>query len=158
MKAFLRKHWILLFIPFGVAVDQITKSIAELQLSGMGDVWVIDNFFSFTLAYNTGAAWGMFAGQRWFLIGGPLLVLILCTIFYFQSKKIHLNIGLIVIMTGAIGNLIDRIATGAVVDFLRFLPFGYDFPVFNFADMCITLGCIYMMICLFFEKEDLKNA
>ena len=149
-----KKHALLLLIPFGVLVDQVTKVIAENFLSQTGSVSIIDGFFSFTLAYNTGAAWGLFSGERWFLIGVPILIIIASAGFYFKNKKTAINVGLIIVITGAIGNLIDRVRTGEVIDFLDFIVFGYDFPVFNFADMCITLGCIYLIIYTLFEKED----
>lgn len=157
MKHGVKKHWLLLIIPFGIMLDQLTKYVAELKLSLSGPISIIEGFFSFNLAYNTGAAWGLFSGQKWFLIGMPLLIIIAGFIYYFKSKKFYFNLGLLVVITGALGNLIDRVLTGRVVDFLDFIVFGYDFPVFNLADICITLGSIFLAIYLTFEKEEIKN-
>ena len=157
MKKQRNKFWLLTIIPIGVILDQVTKLIAENILSQTGEITIIENFFSFHLAYNTGAAWGLFAGARWFLIGSPILIILVALVVFWKSKKYFFNLGLVVVLTGALGNLIDRIFIGHVVDFLDFLIFNYDFPVFNVADMFITLGSIYLAIYLIFEKEEKKE-
>jgi len=112
----------------------------------------------FRLAHhrNTGAAWSMLEGQTWFfllVLGLFLVVLILMIRKKWFTKKAEL-LALAVILGGALGNAVDRIfRSGEVVDMIKF-HFWMDFPTFNVADICITLGCAFLMVyVIFFDKE-----
>ena len=118
---------------------------------------IIINFFSITKVYNNGASWNLFAGYRVILIIITLIMLAL--LIYYQNKFILnkrniLAFGLL--YGGIIGNLIDRIIYGYVIDFLDFTIFGYDFPVFNFADIFIVSG-IFLLIIAIYKKEDVNE-
>lgn len=103
---------------------------------------------------NRGAAWGMLAGHMWFFIPMTLLVVGAIITYYHREKLSRKGqvIGLACILAGALGNFVDRIRLGYVVDMFR-LEF-IDFPVFNFADACLTVGAILLIIdALFLERE-----
>jgi signal peptidase II len=99
--------------------------------------------FSLNLVFNTGAAWGLFQGHpgllfllRLFIIGG------FGTYFYLRQKIVFQTIAFGLIAVGAIGNSVDYLLHGCVVDFFHFVFWGHSFPIFNIADSCITLGTI----------------
>lgn len=131
-------------------LDQMTKILIETFLK-TGEVFVvIKDFFSLTRVYNTGAAFSILEGRVWFLSLLSVFVLIILL----KMSKDFVNNGrntraFGMLFGGIFGNLSDRLFLGMVRDFLKFRIFGYNFPVFNVADMCITVGIgflIYGMI------------
>ena len=141
---------ILYLVAFLVIVigDQVTKIIVDHTLSLGGSYAIIDNFFYFTYAHNTGAAWGMLAGEiSLFLIVS--VVAAIGIIYYFMKSESYQKLtrfGLVLVFGGLIGNLIDRLAFGYVRDFIDFIIFGYNFPIFNVADMAITIGMALVIL------------
>lgn len=135
-----------------VAADQITKALVAAHIQyPYGHVPVIGNFFDLVHWHNTGGAWGAFSGATWLLTVFSVLCALVLLYFYASAKPVFLRLSLILIVAGATGNLIDRIRVGYVVDFLSFYNlFGYSFPAFNVADICITAGCIGMLIYVLF--------
>ena len=150
--------WGIVIIISCIGLDQITKAIARTSLKPKGSIKIIDNFFSFTYVENKGGAWGSFSGKLWLFI--IITVCALGIMFYllkdFDIKNNTLySVSLCLIIAGAIGNFIDRLALKYVTDFLDFYIFGYDFPVFNVADICITIGVAMLIIqILFFSKTE----
>lgn len=140
-----------------IAVDQLTKFWAVAQLHNANRVIpLIDGVFEFRYAENPGVAFSMLEGQRWIFI--PITVVI-CGILLIVMLRSPLrrytlfNVTCMLILSGAIGNLIDRIAYGYVIDFLYFRLI--DFPIFNFADCCVVIGAILLFIFIIFVmKED----
>lgn len=140
--------------------DQIIKFFVSTNLKEIGSVSVIDNLLSFTYVENNGVAFGSFAGNRWIFVVLTTALIAAILIYMFKkkpkSKLFYASVALVV--GGGIGNLIDRIFYGYVIDYisLSFFP-----PVCNFADYCITVGTVLLMIyVLFFTstgKKDLKN-
>lgn len=156
---------------FLVLLDQILKSICVVSYNnGWNETTVIKDFFYLTFSLNDGAGFSFGAGTTW---GQPLFKALTCVslvIFYiyyiYVCKKnyILLRISLILIIGGTIGNFIDRIAFGHVVDFISFVFGSYKFPIFNFADIYLTIGVILLIIhYLFldnnaiFKKDDKKR-
>ena len=141
---------ILYLVAFLVIVigDQVTKIIVDHTLSLGASYAIIDNFFYFTYAHNTGAAWGMLAGKiSLFLIVS--VVAAIGIIYYFMKSESYQKLtrfGLVLVFGGLIGNLIDRLAFGYVRDFIDFIIFGYNFPIFNVADMAITIGMALVIL------------
>lgn len=134
-------------------LDQIIKYFVSADLKLMGSVTVIDNILNFTYVENRGVAFGMFSGMRWVFIA--LTALLICAIIIYmfkrkpQSKLFYVCVALII--GGGIGNLIDRIFYGYVIDYISLSFFS---PVCNFADYCITIGTALLVIyVLFFSKE-----
>ncbi|MCR5704096.1 MAG: signal peptidase II [Eubacterium sp.] len=160
------------FILVFTFIDQFTKYLASSRLKVSGkEIKVIPKVLSFYYLNggNRGAAWGLFSGKTSFLI--LFTVVILMILFHFVwniYRKIEFNyslkltkliilqylIGLII--AGAVGNIIDRVRYGAVIDFIRFTFI--NFPIFNVADIYVTVSCfLIVIICLFFISEDEFN-
>lgn len=140
-----------------VGLDQLIKWIITLTIPYGHAVSVIDDFFWISHVLNTGAAWGVFSDYTWLL---SCVTFVACLILgYFIAVSTHkwFTASYVMILSGALGNLVDRIFRGEVVDFLTFRFGTYDFPSFNVADICITCGCILLMILvLFATKEEHK--
>lgn len=147
-------------LGFLIAIDQITKYSFKALFIKQGATEVIGNFFSLTYTENTGAAWSFLAGVSWAQTFFKILTaasLVLFVLFYFYAfKKDYewLKIALVFIIAGTIGNFIDRLLLNYVIDFLSFNFWGWDFPVFNFADSCLTVGVIMLIIHYCFIDSD----
>lgn len=140
--------------------DQIIKIIVIGTMSINSGVSIIDNFFSITYVENDGAAWSIFSGNRIFLIIISIIALILIYLYFFKNqnlKKFEL-INYSILIGGIFGNLLDRIKFGKVIDYLDFKIFGYNFPVFNFADICIVVSVILLLIYNIINRNEYKNA
>jgi len=141
---------IILFI-----VDQISKILAVKLIDINHSIEVIKNFFYLTYTHNTGAAFSILMGKRIFLI--LIAVVILIAIFnYLRKNKIESKVEKIafsLVIGGSIGNLLDRIVRGYVIDFLDFKIFGYNFPIFNLADTFIVIGVFLLLIITLTRKE-----
>ena len=146
-----------------VVLDQYTKSLAEATLTGVGSIYVTP-LLNWTLSYNTGAAFSLFSQfdgwQRWFLSSVSLMVSIVLVIWIKQQERVLSALAMTFILGGAVGNLIDRLATGAVVDFISVHYQQYYFAIFNVADAAVSIGAILLLIDWFFfenrepEKKD----
>ena len=140
-----------------VGFDQWTKYLATATLKGTSGKEVIPNIFSFYYSENRGAAFGMLHGKQVFLMITTMLILIGILYLYMKvpTKKRYIPIHIICItlVSGAIGNFIDRFLLGYVVDFLYFKLI--DFPIFNVADCYVTISaaCLVFFF-LFYYKED----
>ena len=137
-----------------VAVDQITKYVVSHHLTHGQKNPVIEGFFYLTHCSNTGGAWSMFSGNA-FILGMVSLIAVLLIagiIFYCKNTLAAFSLG--AILAGALGNMIDRFLHGYVIDFLDFIIFGYDFPVFNVADICVVCGGIGLILAVFLTGSD----
>ncbi len=137
-----------LFILFLILLDQITKSIIENNFSLYESLYV-NNLFSLTFIVNYGFAFGFLNNPELNQI--IVIIIILIVIFYIGSlmlvnKSKSISLSFAVIIAGAIGNLVDRIIRGYVVDFLDFNIANYHWPAFNLADSYISIGFIVIMI------------
>ncbi|HZJ56889.1 MAG TPA: signal peptidase II [Clostridia bacterium] len=148
-----------ILIIFGIVLlDRISKYLAIVYLKDIGSIEIIKGVFSLTYVENRGAAFGILQNQRWFFIILTVVVGIGIIYFMFTQSNIEslLRISLSMILAGAIGNLIDRIRFGYVVDMLHFTLI--DFPVFNVADCFVVAGTILLAFYTLFiadkpEKE-----
>lgn len=149
----------LLAIFIFVAIDQISKSIIVSTMKLSQKIVLIDNFFSITHVRNYGAGFSLLQNARLFLSVVSIVAILVLTYMLIRSdrKEKALNVSYLFIISGAIGNLIDRLRNGYVVDFLDFIIFGYDYPVFNIADCFITVGCFMMIIIVLLENKRAKN-
>lgn len=125
-----------------VGGDQLTKMIVDHNLQLGGAYSIIENFFYFTYFHNTGAAWGIFQGHLNLFYVVAVIAAVGIVYYFVQSEAYQklTRFGLVLVFCGMIGNLIDRIVFGYVRDFIGFIIFGYNFPIFNVADMAITIG------------------
>ncbi len=141
-----------------VGLDQWFKYLAIVFLKGNPATVLIDGVLELVYVENTGAAFSMLANQRWFFIVVTSIVLLFLLALILSGRyRTHalLNISFCLVLAGGIGNLIDRIVYGYVVDYIYFK--WIDFPVFNFADCCLVVGAIVMLIFFFFVYEDTKS-
>ena len=149
-----------LFIVCGlVFIDQYTKSIILAYIDLNESIPVIKDFFNITYVQNYGAGFSIMQNATTtFYIITPICLCIFGYLLYKTKKSEYLSkIALLLMIGGTIGNFIDRIVRIYVVDFLDFYIFGWDFPVFNFADMCLTVGVILYIIIVLTEKKDAKD-
>ena len=149
--------WILIIVG-SVILDQATKMIVVNTMDYGQSIVLIKNIFSFQYIHNYGAAWGMFSNHRWIFMVVTTVALIAMPIILYRYRKLHFlfSLSLSLFIGGAIGNMIDRVFLGYVVDFLQFTFI--DFPIFNVADICVVCGAIIMMIyVIFFDKELLTD-
>ena len=148
------KHLIIicLLVILVFAIDLISKTIANTKLSVLTRNEVIDNFFYITLCYNTGGAWRIFSGHALLLALVSLVALSIVIYTMFKAKSKFYLYSCALFIGGLLGNLFDRIVYGKVIDFLDFIIFGYDFPIFNVADCFICIGVALMFISII--KED----
>ncbi len=146
-------------IAVGIAIaviDQIIKFFVSNNLKPIGSINVIDNLLTLTYVENRGVAFGMFTDMRWIFVALTSIMLFLIIFYMFKKrptgKMFYVSAALII--GGGIGNLIDRIFNGYVIDYLSlsFFP-----PVCNFADYCITIGTVLLVIYLLFFSDVFKN-
>jgi len=141
-------------------VDQVIKNVLISVLSVGSSISVIDGFFSITILQNTGAAFSILSSNTLLLILISVLALNLIYFFLIRGKQLNNFEEIIygILIGGIIGNLIDRVVHGSVIDYLDFNLFGYNFPVFNFADICIVISIILIIISICKgEKDGVSN-
>jgi len=132
-----------------VSLDQLTKWLAETALT-YGERINIFPMFDLTLVYNTGAAFSFLASgsgwQRWVLIAIAIVAIIFMSwLLKHEHKRTLSALSLTLILSGAIGNLIDRVLLGHVIDFLLFYRHNWYFPAFNIADIAISVGAVLLV-------------
>ena len=147
---------IYIIIIIGLVLDRITKLWAVNSLMGQKDITIIKDFFDLSYLENRGAAFGIFQGKAYLLAAVTLVILVFLFVNYLRSKnktKIFTwSTGLII--SGAVGNLIDRLTLGYVVDFVTLhYKNSYYFPSFNVADMCITFGTGLLILYILKEAD-----
>jgi signal peptidase II len=144
-----------------LVLDQLTKMIVDRTMSLHESIPIIDGFFSLTYVRNTGAAFGIFSGSHEafrlpFLILVSLLALgfVVVMLKRLRDDETGLITALSLIIGGAIGNLVDRVLYGEVIDFLDFYWSHYHWPAFNVADSCITIGVLITLFYLIRAKGE----
>ncbi len=147
---------IMLFSMIIFIIDQIVKLIVGFSLELNTSITVFNNFFYISNVHNYGAAFSILYGNRVFLVIVSIITLVLVYYFLLKNKKFSwFNIIFYSLLIGGIlGNLFDRIIYGYVVDYLDFYIFGYNFPIFNVADMCIVVAVILAMIDIIRSEND----
>lgn len=146
---------IVLISLIGLVIDVISKQIVVHNMIEYQSIPIIDSFFSITYAKNTGIAFSMLDGNVGFIV--VMTIFILFLVFRYVKvnelrKRERVCYG--IVLAGAIGNLIDRIVYGYVIDFFDFTIFGYSFPIFNIADIMIVVGIFLLLIFSFVEGRD----
>lgn len=145
-------HWEKLLFVGLIAFDQLTKYFVAARMTPGESVQVIKNFFNITYVLNPGAAFGILPDQRIFFVVAGILLLVCAIFFYGKIKKSDrvLKFGVINLLSGATANLIDRIQSGLVTDFLHF----GSWPVFNIADVAIVVGMFVTVYALLLNSEE----
>ncbi|TJX73828.1 lipoprotein signal peptidase [Staphylococcus haemolyticus] len=148
-----KKYYITISLIVAIAIliiDQVTKRIIA-TIMNIGDSYeVIPNFLNITSHRNNGAAWGILSGKMGFFYIITIVILIVLVLFYIKEAKYNLfmQVAISLLFAGALGNFIDRLVNGEVVDFVDTNIFGYDFPIFNVADSSLTIGVLFIIIAL----------
>ncbi len=147
----------IIIIAVLVALDQLVKYAVSQGMSLGDSIPVIQDVFHITSVHNYGAAFSSLQGQRVILIVLTLALIAVCAVYLWRHRKNRSKImltAIAAIIAGGIGNLIDRLSRGYVVDMFDFRVF----PVFNVADICVTLGCVALCVYLiFFEGRSRKK-
>ena len=158
-----KKQRIFSFIQLFVAValltgfDQLTTLLAVKNLKGKADIPLIPDVLYFQYLENRGAAFGIFQDRKIFLVLLTSLILVgVCYVLWkipADKKYIYLKLLCFLITAGGIGNLIDRVRLDYVIDFIYFAPI--DFPVFNVADIYVSVGMVFLFtVVLFYYKDE----
>ena len=139
---------ITVFMIIAFFIDLLSKIIVIKYINLNEEVMVIRELLSFTYVRNTGAAWSIFSGTKYVVLVISLLIIIGIIVHIYRNisdnKLEKIAYGLI--LGGAFGNLFDRIIHGYVVDFVSIRIFGYNYPIFNLADVFIVIGVILLVI------------
>lgn len=139
-----------------IIIDQYTKHLAVLHLKDKPAFPIIQGVFELNYLENRGAAFGMLQNQKsFFILISSIVLIAICYILFKmpEEKKYNImHILLILIASGAIGNMIDRILLEYVVDFFYFVLI--NFPIFNMADIYVTVACILLAIVMLFYYKD----
>lgn len=138
-------------------IDQIAKLLIKTNMNLNEEISIIPNFFSIQYLKNTGAAFSILENQT-ILLAITSIICISVIIYYLKKEEnlttaMYLSFGLV--LGGILGNLIDRIVYQGVIDFLSFQIFNYNFPVFNIADIGITIGVLLLII--IYISRDIKK-
>ena len=155
-----------MFIYYALAVvviflDQVSKWFVVKNMQLGEEITIIEPYLSFLSHRNRGAAWGMLEGQMW-LFYIVTVVVAVGIIYYFhkeaQGHKLF-SISLMLLLGGAIGNFIDRLVSGEVVDFISVLipVINYDFPIFNIADASLSIGVVTLIIHIIMDEKKNKK-
>ncbi len=155
---FLRNVLGILVAGLLVLLDQLTKKLAVENLKGKDPIVLINGVLELQYTENRGAAFGIFQNKQIGLI--IISVIVLAVVIYFfettpcNNKRLRpVLVVYVLLIAGAIGNMIDRIRLDYVIDFIYFKLI--DFPIFNLADSCVTVGCVLLIVLLlFYYKED----
>lgn len=148
------KNKIIYFIgAFILIIDQLTKMFIDKSMT------IIDGFFYINPINNYGAAWSVFNDKTIFLILSSIVILVVLLRYqsYFKMN-IRNKIAFGLLYGGLLGNLLDRIVFGYVRDFLDFIIFGYDYPVFNLADASLVIGMILLVIAILKGEDKVETS
>lgn len=144
----------LVMVALLVGLDQLTKYLVITNVKPVDAVPVIDNILQFRYVENTGAAFSILSEKTWLLslVTGVLIVGALVYLFVTKPKSKLLITSIILVVSGGLGNLVDRLFRGYVVDFIEYLFMEY--AVYNFADILVTIGAVLLVIAIFLDKGE----
>lgn len=138
-----------------IILDLVSKYIIQNNVA-LHSVEIIKGFFTLTYAENTGMAWSLLSGKQAFLsVVSAVAIGVMIYYLIKEKPKGLIKYALALMIGGAFGNLFDRVVLGYVRDFLDFIIFGYDFPIFNIADSALTIGvCLLILATLLEDKKE----
>ena len=154
----MKKSNVILVIILVSVLLGLDLSLKYLVSSYLNTVNIIDNFFSLTYVLNDGAAFSLFASRTYLLI----LIALICLFFIIYELKNNLDdrvlsIGYSLVLAGLLGNFIDRLIDGYIIDYLSFKILGYSYPIFNLADILIVVGIVIVIIKEILKERGKKN-
>ncbi len=138
-----------------VIIDQIIKYVISKTITFNTSITIIDRVFYLTNVHNDGAAFSILSGNIIFLILMTIISLVVIYLLFIKDRTISKieNIFISMLLGGIVGNFIDRLFHGYVIDYLETIIINYHFPIFNFADICIVLGIIGIMLVSIKDKK-----
>lgn len=143
------QRWALILIVVIAVLDQITKQIMIDLVFEPPRVIEVTSFFNLVPVRNTGVSFGLFGTNtelaRWALVGVAVVIMIALLIWLIRAGSKYITVALVLVIGGAVSNVIDRALSGAVIDFLDFHAFGVHWPAFNIADSVIVLGTAMLL-------------
>ena len=143
----MKKHIGFIAMALIVMIDLWTKHLVASNLRLYEAIEIIPNFFWITYVLNTGAAWSMFNNFTWLLtLISAVATVGLSYVYWTKKHNVLVSLGLVLMIAGTFGNLVDRFFYGAVRDFLSFNILGYMWPVFNVADMSLVIGVGFILL------------
>lgn len=150
----------MIYIIIGALVligDILTKLWASGTLADIGMIPIIRGVFNLTYVENSGVAFGMMRDKRIIFVTLSVVILVILGIYFYRAKNknIWLRLGTVLIFSGSIGNMIERVSKGYVVDFLDFCLI--NFPVFNIADIAVCIGAAALVVHFLFYAEEKKD-
>ena len=163
----MRNKYLFLFVVSSVliVIDQYTKFMVTLYIPLNYSVKVVEGFFNLTHIRNSGVAFGIFADLQselkpYLLIFVSVIAIVAVLAIFHQTEKDKRLVqnGLVLIFSGAIGNLIDRVLHKEVIDFVDFFVENQHWPAFNVADSCITIGVMFMVADMFVGTTPSKTS
>ena len=153
------KQYIYKITCISLMIDQFIKLIVSRKMKLYQTITIIKNFFSITYVKNKGAAFSILENSTLFLIILSIIFILIIDKYIKKEKNFKklsaTSLGMI--LGGIFGNLLDRIMYHSVIDFLSFKIITYDFPIFNIADICITVGIALYILSTIIEKDEKKN-
>lgn len=155
----MKKDKVYIICVWWIIIDQIIKTIVTMKMKLEEAITIIPNFFRLYYIKNTGAAFSSFTGKKYLLITVGIIVFFYL-VHYIKKNSITNKLEIIslgMIMGGIVGNLVDRLLYGAVIDYLSFIIFGYNFAVFNLADIGIVVGIVILIISIIKQNNSDKN-
>ena len=166
MEKFILKKCNLMWYVLGIIIpvilisfDQFVKHLAKTHLAPVGNINLIDGIFELCFSENDGAAFGLFSGHQWLLIPVSAIIIGVLVFFYIKTPQVGgkslLRVSIILIVSGAVGNFIDRVISQKVVDLFYFKLI--DFPIFNVADIYVVCGTILLAFTMLFFPEPNKK-
>lgn len=148
----MKKRFLIVFFTLLVSIDALTKALCQSALPGR-DVVLIDNILCLRLVHNPGAAFSLFADLPQVSFVMNVLILICVAVYIIKGRMSSLaRLSLTAVAAGGFANLLDRVRLGYVIDMIS-LEF-IEFPIFNFADICITCGAVAFGVFCLFGKEE----
>jgi signal peptidase II len=147
----------IILIAAAVAIDQILKFLVVNQIGMFNQLPVIEGFFYIHVIPNNGIAMGMLANHQSIVITGTAVIMAVIAGYIFikrKEEKLWTLLTLSAVVAGGIGNIIDRIRLNYVIDYIDFRVWPY---IFNFADICIVVGCFLLIILAFFDRGREKE-
>jgi len=165
IEPMLKKRFFLIFILFWLGLDQLTKFLIARSIELYQTVTVIPGFFNLTRVHNRGAIFGFLGNTSnplalVLLNLGSLVAFAVVTYYFLKtpSEMVLTKLAFALIISGAMGNIVDRIIRGYVIDFLDFYVGRFHWPFFNLADSCITVGAIILVFTLFRSSKTCSQS
>jgi signal peptidase II len=138
-------------------LDQASKYIIRNTVEPGAEICVIKGFFYITNVENSGAAWSILQGARWFFVSLTVIMIVVLFIYFFKINSRSFRFITALIIGGGAGNLLDRVISGKVLDFISLHFWNYEFPVFNISDSFTTVSTILLAIYIFTYKGAEKK-